>query len=116
MSLTTVDDVIQSLVNWKEELSEIQGERERKLISLKRERELINAKAVCLVNIAGRISDRPSQQLEAFDVVRDRATKNQSTIRQEIETLEIEINANEEINREIFSEIDRGIEGLRKTK
>ncbi|OJD66224.1 hypothetical protein BAU26_10090 [Bacillus sp. N35-10-4] len=114
--MDTVNIMIETLDDWKRELSNDQGERERRLQYLKQELKANRTKAVCLKNIENEVYRRVSTQVDIFNSIYNETNDSYQQLEQEIEELEKEINANRELNELLFGEIDRGIKSLEERK
>ncbi|PGD26842.1 hypothetical protein COM32_13150 [Bacillus pseudomycoides] len=102
MSVQIEDTVSTAMKVWKEELSNEQGERERRLKVLNEELKVADQKVKCLLSITG----HDQNQEQVLNRMLREYGKKQKQINTEIEKLEKEIAVNEGFNEKLFNRID----------
>ena len=102
MAILNDPQLISEMKEWLKELSREQGERQRLLTELMKEKEIIDEKVICLWSISVEESD---QQDTLNEMIRDNG-QEQKVLREKIEELEKEINVNEGLNKKITDRVE----------
>ncbi|MGQ3545759.1 hypothetical protein [Bacillus cereus] len=108
MTVKTDDVVIEGLKEWKQEILDLQNEKDEVLEDLKNEAKIIVAKKRCLQAARGTVGDKKiAEMISDLEIER----KETDTT---ISKLEAAINSQKQIDEVIMREIDKSVEILNK--
>ncbi|OKA19952.1 hypothetical protein [Bacillus cereus] len=116
MTVQTEDLIVEEMKEWKEKLLLEQTERKEKLKELEFKLEVSNAKKHCLVQVKYITDSRLGAQQDISNATYDQEVKRNEELRTAIEVLKAAIHANDEVNKLIIYEIDKGIRENEKNK
>ncbi|HDR6218463.1 TPA: hypothetical protein QCU06_004957 [Bacillus cereus] len=108
MTVKTDEVVIEGLKEWKQEILDLQNDKDEILEDLKNEAKIIVAKKRCLQAARGTVGDK-----EIAEMISDLETERKKTDTA-ISKLDAEINSQKQIDEVILREIDKSVEILNK--
>ncbi|MED3026166.1 MULTISPECIES: hypothetical protein [Bacillus cereus group] len=108
MTVKTDEVVIEGLKEWKQEILDLQNDKEEILEDLKNEAKIIVAKKRCLQAARGTVGDK-----EIAEMISDLETERKKTDTA-ISKLDAEINSQKQIDEVILREIDKSVGILNK--